>query len=123
LLSIGRLAIGVGLVLAPRRLTGAWLGKDAARPATKVQTRTTGVRDAGIGAATLMTLSGGGSPRPLLLAALAADATDLVVTLLEREHLPRVAVPLIVGAAGSGIALGAIALAGSDGDGAAPVPA
>jgi hypothetical protein len=119
-LSIGRLAIGIGLILAPRLSTAMWLGLHAMSPAAKILTRALGARDAGLGAAVLAQLDGGGDTRPLLIAGIAADSTDLVATLLARDHLPRLAVPLIVAAAGSGIALGAMALGDS---GAAPVPA
>jgi hypothetical protein len=118
-LSIGRVVVGAGLVAAPRLSTGMWLGKQRFLPAVKLLTRALGARDVGLGAATLATLDGGGPLRPLLLAALAADSTDLLATLLARDHLPATAVPLIVGAAGGGIALGALALAGSDGHRAA----
>jgi hypothetical protein len=121
MLSIGRVVLGAALLATPRLGTGGWIGSHAREPAVKVIARGLGARDVGIGAATLAALDGGGPLRPLLTAALVADSTDLVATLLTRDHLPRFAAPLLVAAAGSGIALGAIALAGTD-DGA-PAPA
>jgi hypothetical protein len=115
MLSAGRVALGAALLVTPRLGSGAWIGRHAGEPAVKVITRALGARDVGIGAATLAALDGDGPLRPLLAAALLADGTDLVATLLARDHLPRTAVPLLVAAAGTGVALGAVALAGTDG--------
>lgn len=122
MLSIGRVVLGAALLATPRLGTGGWIGRPAREPAVKVIARGLGARDVGLGAATLAALDGDGPLRSLLTAALLADTTDLVSTLLTRDHLPRFAAPLLVAAAGSGIALGAVALAGAD-DGGAPVPA
>jgi hypothetical protein len=122
-LSLGRVALGAWLFATPRLGTEGWIGRRAREPGVKVIARGLGARDVGIGAATLATLASGRPLRPLLAAALLADTTDLVTTLLTRDHLPRFAAPLLVAAAGSGIALGAVALAGADDDGGAPVPA
>jgi hypothetical protein len=123
MLSIGRVVLGAALLVTPRLGTGGWIGRPAQDPAVKVIARGLGARDVGIGAATLAALNGGGPLRPLLAAALLADTADLVSTLLTRDHLPRFAAPLLVAAAGSGMALGAVALAGADDGGGAPVPA
>jgi hypothetical protein len=123
MLSIGRVVLGAALLVTPRLGTGMWVGRHARSPAAQVLARGLGARDIGLGAATLAALAGDGPLRPLLAAALVADATDLAATILARDSLPSAAVPLLATAAGSGIALGAFALAGADGDGAAPVPA
>ena len=120
-LSLGRIGFGIALMALPERTTELWIGKQSRKPVPQMFTRAVGARDLGLGAATIAAASGRGPLRPLLLAALLADSTDLIATLVARDHLPRMAVPVIAGAAGSGIALGVIALAGSDGE--APVPA
>lgn len=50
--------------------------------------------------------------RPWLAGALAADATDLLLTLAAREHLPRRGRRLVAAVAAGAVALGAAALAG-----------
>ena len=122
-LSLGRIAFGVGLLALPERMTSSWVGaRQSKQPGTRLLTRALAARDLGLGAATLALATGGSSRalRALLLAGLLADGTDLSATLAERDHLPAVAVPIIVAAAGAGLALGVIALVGDD---SAPVPA
>jgi hypothetical protein len=116
-LSIGRIVFGVGLLVMPERMTGAWVGsRQSKKPGTRLLTRALAARDLGLGAATLAVASGGSTRalRALLLAGLLADGTDLTVTLLERDDVPAVAVPIIAAAAGTGLALGVIALVGDD---------
>jgi hypothetical protein len=123
LLAVGRLIIGAVVLASPDLATRTWLhSRRLPRPAT-VLARATGARDVAIGAGALLA-GNGAALRPWLLAGLVADATDLAATVAVRDSLPRTAIPMIAGAAGSGIALGVIALAGDEsGDSAAPVPA
>ena len=109
-MSIARVALGSGLVAAPRLFTPMWVGRRGLTPAAKVFTRALGARDVGIGAGALA----GGPMRPWLVAGIAADATDLAATVVQRDDLPGTAVPLLIATAGVGIALGAYALSGSD---------
>jgi hypothetical protein len=110
LLGIARVAIGTGLLVAPRLFTPMWVGRSGLTPAAKLFTRALGARDVGIGAGALS-----GAPlRPWLIAGIAADATDLLATVSERDHLPGTAVPLVIATAGAGIAIGAYALSGAD---------
>jgi hypothetical protein len=108
--SIARVALGSGLVAAPRLFTPMWVGRRGLTPAAKVFTRALGARDVGIGAGALA----GGPMRPWLVAGIAADATDLAATVVQRDDLPGTAVPLLIATAGVGIALGAYALSGAD---------
>ena len=55
-LNIGRIALGLSLVLAPRRTGRVWIGADADRPGTGVVLRAHGIRDALLGALALHTL-------------------------------------------------------------------
>jgi hypothetical protein len=100
-IGIARVAIGSGLLVAPRLFTPMWVGRRGL---------TLAARDVGIGAGALA----GRDLRPWLLAGIAADATDLAATVIQRDDLPATAVPLVVATAGAGIVLGAYALTGVD---------
>lgn len=85
----GRLAIGVLLLLFPRRVMRGLWGES---PAVTFLTRLVGARDAIIGAGTLAALqdgAGGPAVRSWMTYGAAADATDAVATLLAFRHLPR----------------------------------
>ncbi len=109
-LAIARIVIGSGLIAAPRLGTPLWVGRRGLTPAAKLFSRALGARDVGIGAGARAE----GPVRPWLLAGMAADATDLIATVIQRDDLPRTAIPLVVATAGAGIALGAYALSGAD---------
>jgi hypothetical protein len=109
-IGIARVAIGAGLLVAPRAFTPIWVGRRGFSPAAKLFTRALGARDAAIGAGSLAATE----LRPWLLAGIAADATDLVATVIQRDDLPSTAVPLVIATAGAGVALGAYALSGVD---------
>jgi hypothetical protein len=119
LLAGARTAIGASLVVAPQLATASWVGRPRRSAPTTVLGRAVGVRDLTIGAGGLVT--SGDAQRGWLAAGVLCDAVDLVATLVDRDELPGTAVPMIVAAAGAGIALGLVALAGSQGD--PPVPA
>ena len=108
--AIARVGIGGGLIAAPQLFTPMWVGPRGLTPAAKLFARAVGARDAAIGAGALA----GGPVRPWILAGIAADATDLVATVVQRDDLPSTAVPLLIATAGVGIALGAYALSGAD---------
>ena len=104
--ALGRVAVGTGLTLAPRRAGAAWLGRDARRPATQVATRALGARDLAIGLGTAYAAGQGYGARPWLLAGILADAADLVGTLRARHELPALAVPGVALVAGGSVLLG-----------------
>jgi len=119
LLAGARTAIGASLIAAPRFGSATWVGRPRRAAPTKVLTRAVGARDLAIGAGALA--SSGDAQRAWLAAGVLCDTVDLVATLIDRDQLPDTAVPMIVAAAGAGIALGLVALAGTTGD--PPVPA
>ena len=119
LLAAARVAIGSGLIAAPRVLTATWVGRPRRSAPIGLLGRAVGARDLALGAGALAT--SGDTQRAWLAAGLLCDAVDLVATLVERDELPETAVPLVLATAGPGIALGLVALAGSQGD--PPVPA
>jgi hypothetical protein len=88
-INLGRVALGVGLVLAPRLAGRGWLGAEAARPATGAVLRAHGSRDAVIGAIALHTLGNDQVAARYLRTAAVCDAVDLWATLAARRALPR----------------------------------
>ena len=112
LLAIGRLVLGLGLIVRPPLVTSMWLGRRASEPIGIVLGRALGIRDVAIATGLLAALGGRGSPRPWLVAGAVSDAVDLTATVLQRDSLPGTALPVILPTAGSGAALGAYAAAG-----------
>jgi hypothetical protein len=106
-LAIGRIAYGAALAVAPRRAAGAWLGRHADDPGAQVALRGLGARDLALGAGALVALRARGrrGAAVWMAAQAAADATDLVSTLLARRHLPRRGVRAAVAIAGAAAAL------------------
>ena len=88
----GRIAIGILLLLFPRRMAKGLWGRDAAAsPAIAFFVRLVGARDAILGAGTVAALQGEGTAaiRPWMSYGAAADAVDAVATLLAYRHLPK----------------------------------
>jgi hypothetical protein len=106
----GRVGFGLALVVVPERVTSLWLGKDAARAGTQVVSRGLGARDVALGAGALIAPSA--ELRPWLIAAVLADAADLVGTLAAGDALPRAGRALVGAVAAGGVVLGTISLAG-----------
>jgi len=120
LIAAGRIAIGVGLLLAPRLVTRPWIGADAGRPGAKVLARAMGARDVVIGAIALHTLSNPQVAPRWQKAGAAVDAVDLAATLAARRELPRGGVALVVTMATFGVRGQLWAAAGLAGRGLAP---
>jgi len=88
-ISIGRVALGAGLIAAPERIARGWIGPVATERSVEVLARSVGIRDVVLGAGGAAALLGGHSAtRGWLLAAAVADVGDVVATLLAREVLP-----------------------------------
>jgi hypothetical protein len=114
--AIGRIGFGLGLILAPERITAPWLGRDSRRAGTHVAARGLGARDVGLGAGALA--AGKDALPGWLAAAIVADAADLAATLAAGDSIP-LSGRLLVGAlATGGAGLGIAALAGLRGGGA-----
>jgi len=120
LIAAGRIAIGVGLLLAPRLVTRPWIGADAGRPGAKVLARAMGARDVVIGAIALHTLSNPQVAPRWQKAGAAVDAVDLAATLAARRELPRGGVALVVTMATFGVSGQLWAAAGLAARGLAP---
>ncbi|MBA3406885.1 MAG: hypothetical protein H0U06_02305 [Solirubrobacterales bacterium] len=107
LLALGRLALGAGLVAAPGRVAGGWVGAVADKPEGQVLVVGLGARDAALGLGALRALSAGHGAPDWIRAGMIADAADLVAAVRARDTLPPLAIPAVVALAGGSLALGA----------------
>lgn len=109
-ISLGRVALGLGLLVAPERIARSWVGPLGSEPSVAVLARAVGARDVVLGAgAAAALLSGDGSARGWLLAQAASDSGDLVATLLARDALPTLGVRATAALAGGSAAVTGLA--------------
>jgi hypothetical protein len=105
----GRLAFGLGLLLAPVRLGGVLLGDEAGDPMVRVGLRSYGTRDAVLGLCTLRAVATGGDVRAWVGAGIASDVLDTALQIAEWSDLPEdrraFGVAAAIGAAAAGVAL------------------
>jgi len=104
--ALGRVAFGVGLVVAPSVVAGPWVGDPAERPGGRVLAVAMGARDLAIGLGAVRSLGGSTGARAWIRAGVLADIADLVATLRERDELPTVAVPVVAAMAAGSVAFG-----------------
>ena len=117
-LAAGRVAIGAGLLVAPRLSLGMWIGRDAAAGGVAAAARALGIREVVLGSLALH-LADSAPAGPRLLRALAVcDGVDALATLAARSTLPAPSRALILAMAG-GAAAGQL-WAAAQLDGAAP---
>jgi hypothetical protein len=89
LLSVGRIAVGAALTVAPRVAGGGWFGPAAsAERATQVAIRALGIRDLVLGLATYRALDRGDDLDELLLLGAACDTVDALATARSFRALP-----------------------------------
>ncbi len=86
--AFARIAFGAGLIGAPEKVGGAWIGDDAARDPVKIAIRGLGARDIALSAGALAFAGDGDRVRPWLLATAACDCVDVAATLAGGERLP-----------------------------------
>jgi hypothetical protein len=103
-LAFGRIAIGAGLLAAPRLTTSMWLGRDAASPAVAPLGRALGVREVVLGAMALHVLDRPEVAQRWLRALSACDVVDLAATVATRRALPAPGVMLVGALASAGAA-------------------
>jgi hypothetical protein len=106
-LALNRIAFGAGYVVRPQSAERSWLGRAAKLPATKVMTRSQGIRDVVLGAGALLALTRGQAREARIWVAghALADATDFAATWAARDRLPRKAGRLALGVAGASTAI------------------
>lgn len=85
----GRVALGVGLLVAPRRSARVWIGDAARSSGVAVVSRAHGSREVVLGGLALHTAASGRVAARMQWALAACDAVDLVATVAARRSLPR----------------------------------
>jgi len=103
-LAVGRIAIGAGLLAAPRLTAGMWLGRAAAPPAVAPLARALGVREVVLGAMVLHVLDRPEVAARWLRAVSVCDVVDLAATVAARRSLPAPGVVLVGALASSAAA-------------------
>lgn len=104
MLAAGRIAIGAGLLAAPRLSLGMWIGRQAALPGVAPVGRALGVREVVLGGMLLHTIDRPQAGARWLRAVAACDGIDFAATLAAGRALPRYGRPLIVAMAGAAAA-------------------
>ena len=105
--SLGRLALGAGLMVVPGAVAGGWVGGVADKREGQALAIGLGARDVALALGALRALGTGHGAGAWLRAGMIADAADLVGTLRARDSLPPLAVPAVAALAGGSLALGA----------------
>lgn len=104
LIGLGRIGLGLAMVLAPRRLGRVWVGAAADLGEGRMVTRIAGARDIALGYGTIKALDAGDpATRDWVTVAGACDVVDAAATLMAYPSLPKrrrgVALLAAVGAA------------------------
>ena len=119
-LALNRVLFGANLVLRPAASGRAWVGPVARRGGATVFARALGIRDAALGLGALVALRRGREPLPWMLAALAADSTDVIATWRARDSLPLPALTFALTVAGVSTAIAGWYVAVASSEGARP---
>jgi hypothetical protein len=85
--ALGRIGIGITMVVRPQLGTGPWVGADARSPGAQVVTRALGAREIALGIGQLGALRNG-NVRPWLVGGMIADGVDLFATIKARDDIP-----------------------------------
>lgn len=112
LIGLGRLALGVTMVLAPRKAASAYMGDEMPSYSTAMAIRGLGARDIALGMGLLVALDNDGEVPRWLEAGALADAGDFLSTLANFRELPSLRRLMWVATAGTATFLG-LKLAGS----------
>jgi hypothetical protein len=87
-LAVTRIALGAGLLLAPRRGGAAWVGGDGATPGASALARAVGIRDVVFGGMLLHTLDHPQVAQRWTATCGLVDAVDGTAVLAVRDQLP-----------------------------------
>ena len=105
--ALGRAVAGIALIVAPKRVAGAWIGaRPAAHTGTAVAVTAMGARDLGLGLGTARAVGQGYGAGRWIAAGVLADAADFIATWRAREALPRLGATGVALLAGSSTLLG-----------------
>jgi hypothetical protein len=106
-LAAGRVAYGVGLLAAPTRAAGGWLGREnVKRPAVQAVVRSVGMRDIVLGMIALHTIDHPEVGPRWQATCAAVDGVDLLATVAARSDLP------VAGVLGTALIAGGASAAG-----------
>jgi len=105
--ALGRIAFGVGLVVAPQKVAAGWLAEDAQRPPAQVAIRGLGARDVALAGGVVLAARESAALRPWLIGCLVCDLADIASTLAAGSALPARARWGTVALAGSAAIAGA----------------
>jgi hypothetical protein len=103
----GRIAIGVGSLLAPGLVGRTITGREGSGGGTSLFMRMVGARDIGLGLGLLIALSREAPARGWLEASALVDGVDVAACLLARDHIRTAVFPGAVGLAATGALLSA----------------
>src|ERR671923_608744 len=104
-LAVGRIAIGVVSLLAPRVVGRAMMGPDGDSRGARLFLRVIGARDLALGIGVLAALDRGAPVHGWLRASAVVDGLDAAGSLLARHHLRPTVFPAACGAATGGALL------------------
>ena len=101
-----RIAFGIAFLVAPGLAGRGRIGREAARPGSRVFARAFGVRDLALGLGVVIALDRGAPVRGWLEASALSDAGDFLAGLLDYDALPPLARPgvLALGAGSAALA-------------------
>ncbi|HEV2776782.1 MAG TPA: hypothetical protein VGV90_14405 [Solirubrobacteraceae bacterium] len=103
-LAAGRVAIGAGLLVAPRLSLGVWIGREAAAGAVAAPARALGIREVVLGGLALHVVDRPAVAARMLRTLALCDAVDLLATLAARRSLPPQGRALVIAMAGAAAA-------------------
>jgi hypothetical protein len=101
----GRIAIGVGSLLAPGLVSRTMMGADGDSGGTRLLLRVLGARDLALGIGVLVAVDRDAPVQGWLRASAAVDALDAAGSLLARRHLRPTVFPAAAAAATAGALL------------------
>jgi hypothetical protein len=117
----GRIAVGLGFLIAPSLAGRLWVGREAGTPGARVLGRAFGARDLVLGLGVVIALDRGAPVRGWLEASALADAADFSAGFLDADALPPPLRPGILALGAGSAALAAWLARALDAD-HAPLP-
>jgi hypothetical protein len=110
-----RIAYGLGLVVAPGRLTETWLGPSGRSGPTQAAVRGIGAREVLLHVGALGAALRSAPLRPWLAASIVGDVADMASTVAARAELPDVSPRATLAVAGGSAAISAALATAVDG--------